>query len=86
MASGKRTAISMISQVSGLSGSNSLQSPGAIVAPYLKALGSRAHHRLALSEQKDELRDYERLCLCESSQAMIYAVMSRLMLRRLARV
>jgi hypothetical protein len=84
VASGKRTAISMISQVSGLSGSNSLQSPGAIVAPYLKALGSRAHHRLALSEQKDELRDYERLC--ESSQAMIYAVMSRLMLRRLARV
>ncbi|MDP9425451.1 MAG: IS5/IS1182 family transposase, partial [Actinomycetota bacterium] len=29
-------------------------------------------------------KDYERLC--QSSQAMIYAVMSRLMLRRLARV
>ena len=39
---------------------------------------------LSLSEQEDEPRDYERLC--ETSRAMIYAVMSRLMLRRLARV
>ena len=36
-----------------------------------------------LEEQEDELRDYERLC--ETSQTMIHAVMSRLMLRRLAR-
>jgi hypothetical protein len=34
-------------------------------------------------QEEDELRDYERLC--QSSQAMIfYAVMSRLMPRRLA--
>jgi hypothetical protein len=39
---------------------------------------------LACFEQEDELRDYERLC--ESRQAtMVYAVMSRLMLRRVAR-
>jgi transposase len=38
----------------------------------------------SLSEQEDELRDYERLC--QSSQAMIYAVMRSLMLRRLTRV
>ena len=37
---------------------------------------------LSLSEQEDEPRDYERLC--ETSRAMIYAVMSRVMLRRLA--
>jgi hypothetical protein len=49
-----------------------------------EALGSGANHRLALSKQKDEPMDYERLC--ESSQAMIHAVMSRLMLKRLARV
>ena len=35
---------------------------------------------LALSEQEDELRDYERLP--ESSEAFIYAAMSRLMARR----
>lgn len=78
-----RTAISMTSQPSGLSGSNSLQSRSGIVAHYREALGRGTNHRLALSEQEDELRDYERLC--QSSQAMIYAVMSRLMLRRLAR-
>ena len=74
----------MTSQVSGLSGSNSLQSPSGIVAPYREALGRGTNHRLALSEQEDELRDYERLC--ESRQAtMVYAVMNSLMLRRLAR-
>ncbi len=36
-----------------------------------------------LSQSRRMSKDYERLC--ESSQAMIYAVMSRLMLRRLAR-
>jgi hypothetical protein len=54
-----------------------------ISRPATEALGSTANHRLALSEQEDELRDYERLC--ETSQAVIHAVMSRLMLRRLAR-
>jgi hypothetical protein len=34
-------------------------------------------------EQAAEQKDYERLC--ESSQAMIHAIMSLLMLRRLAR-
>ena len=51
---------------------------------YLKSLGGRTNHRLVISEQEVELRDYERLC--ETSQAMVYAVMSRLMLRRLTRV
>jgi len=37
-----------------------------------------------LSQSRRMSKDYERLC--ESSQAMIHAVMSRLMLRRLARV
>jgi putative transposase len=37
-----------------------------------------------LSQSRRMSKDYERLC--ESSQAMIYAVMSRLMLRRLTRV
>jgi uncharacterized protein (UPF0262 family) len=46
-------------------------------------LGERANHRLALSQSRRMSKDYERLC--ESSQAMISAVMSRLMLRRLAR-
>lgn len=36
-----------------------------------------------LSQSRRMSKDYERLC--QSSQAMIYAVMSRLMLRRLAR-
>ena len=45
--------------------------------------GERANHRLALSQSRRMSKDYERLC--ESSQAMISAVMSRLMLRRLAR-
>jgi putative transposase len=34
-------------------------------------------------QPKDELRDYERLCA--SGEAFVYAAMSRLMLRRLAR-
>jgi hypothetical protein len=37
---------------------------------------------VALSEQEDEPMDYERLP--ESSEAFIYAAMSRLMARRLA--
>ena len=37
-----------------------------------------------LSQSRRMSKDYERLC--ETSQAMIHAVMSRLMLRRLARV
>jgi hypothetical protein len=51
--------------------------------PATEALGGRADHRLALTEHEDESMDYERLC--ETSQAMIHAVMSRLMLMRLAR-
>ena len=39
---------------------------------------------LDLSQSKDELRDYERLCA--SGEAFVYAATSRLMLRRLARV
>jgi hypothetical protein len=38
---------------------------------------------LASFEQEDELRDYERFC--ESSQTIVFTVMRRLMLRRLAR-
>jgi hypothetical protein len=38
---------------------------------------------VALSEQEDELRDYERLP--ETGEAFIYVAMSRLMARRLAR-
>jgi hypothetical protein len=34
-------------------------------------------------QQEDELRDYEKLCA--TSEAFVYAAMSRLMLRRLAR-
>jgi putative transposase len=37
-----------------------------------------------LSQSRRMSKDYERLC--ETSQAVVYAVMSRLMLRRLARV
>jgi putative transposase len=37
-----------------------------------------------LSQSKRISKEYERLC--ETSQVMIYAVMSRLMLRRLARI
>jgi len=38
---------------------------------------------LVRTEQEDEHRDYERLCA--SGEAFIYAAMSRLMVRRLAR-
>jgi putative transposase len=38
---------------------------------------------LALSEQADELRDYERLC--STAEAFVYVAMARLMVRRLAR-
>jgi hypothetical protein len=38
---------------------------------------------VALPEQEDELRDYERLCA--SAEAFVYAAMIRLMVRRLAR-
>jgi hypothetical protein len=48
-----------------------------------EALGRGAHILLALSEPQDELRDYERLCT--TAEAFIYAAMSRLMARRLAR-
>jgi putative transposase len=37
-----------------------------------------------LSQSRRMSKDYERLC--ESSRAMVHAVMSRLMLRKLARV
>ena len=47
------------------------------------ALGGGEIFRLDLSQSKDELRDYERLCA--SGEAFVYAAMSRLMLRRLAR-
>ncbi len=46
-------------------------------------VGGRANLLLALSEQEDELRDYERLCA--SAEAFVYAAMIRLMARRLAR-
>jgi hypothetical protein len=46
-------------------------------------MGSGEDLFLAGPEQEDELRDYERLP--ESSEAFIYAAMSRLMARRLAR-
>jgi putative transposase len=47
-------------------------------------VGGGAYARLDLSEQEDELRDYERLCA--SGEALVYAAMIRLMTRRLARV
>jgi hypothetical protein len=46
-------------------------------------MGGGAHVLVALPEQADELRDYERLCL--SAEAFVYAAMVRLMARRLAR-
>jgi hypothetical protein len=49
-----------------------------------KALGSRANHDGSLSQSRRMSKDYERLC--QSSQAMISAVMNRLMVRRFARV
>jgi putative transposase len=78
-----RAAISTTSQPSGLSGFGFRPNRRSSAARYLKALGSGANHRLAFSEQEDELRDYE--LLCETSQTITHAVMSRLMLRRLAR-
>jgi hypothetical protein len=47
------------------------------------ALGGGADLFLAGAKQEDEPIDYERLP--ESSEALIYAAMSRLMARRLAR-
>jgi hypothetical protein len=38
---------------------------------------------LAISEQEDEPMDYERLA--ETSEALVYVAMTRLMARRLAR-
>jgi hypothetical protein len=50
----------------------------------LHAAGSwSAPSLLALSEQEDELRDYERLCA--TAEAFVYVAMTRLMVRRLAR-
>ena len=46
-------------------------------------MDSEADVFVALSEQQDELRDYEQLP--ESAEAFIYVAMSRLMVRRLAR-
>ena len=46
-------------------------------------VGGGADDRLDRLEQVDELSDYERLSA--TSEAFIYAAMSRLMLRRLAR-
>ena len=46
-------------------------------------LGGGTLIRLDWPQQKDELRDYEKLCA--TSEAFVYAAMSRLMLRRLAR-
>ena len=53
-------------------------------------VGGGAHLFLALPEQAHELRNYERLCatyerLCATVEAFIYAAMTRLMVRRLAR-
>jgi hypothetical protein len=74
--------ISTASRASGLSGfvrpQNRRYSAAATEAP-----GSRANHLQALSEQEDELRDYERLC--QRGQTMIHALMSRPMPKRLAR-
>ena len=47
------------------------------------SLGSGADILLDSPQQKDELRDYERLT--ETSEAFIYVAMSRLMVKRLAR-
>src|SRR5829696_7992224 len=49
------------------------------------SLGGGKDIFLDRSEQEDELRDYERF-LCASGEALVYAVMIRLMVRRLARL
>jgi hypothetical protein len=46
-------------------------------------LGGGTLFRLDLPQPKDELRDYERLCT--TGEAFVYAAMSRLMVRPLAR-
>ena len=48
------------------------------------SVGPRADVFLDREEQEDELRDYERLTA--TSEAFIYVAMTRLMVRRLARV
>ena len=48
------------------------------------SVGGRADVFLDREEQEDELRDYERLTA--TSEAFIYVAMTRLMVRRLARV
>jgi hypothetical protein len=53
------------------------------VRGFASSMGGGKDVLLALSEQEDELRDYERLCA--SAEAFVYAAMIRLMVRRLAR-
>jgi hypothetical protein len=47
-------------------------------------VGGRADYSLDRAAKEDELSDYERLCA--SGEALVYAAMIRLMMRRLARV
>ena len=47
-------------------------------------VGRRTHDRLDRPQQEDEPMDYERSCA--SGEALVYAAMIRLMMRRLARV
>ena len=48
------------------------------------SVGRRADVHLDREDQEDELRDYERLTA--TSEAFIYVAMTRVMVRRLARV
>ena len=48
------------------------------------ALGGGKDIFMDREEQEDELRDYERLCA--SGEALVFAVMRRLMVRRLTRL
>ena len=50
---------------------------------FAEALGGGENVFVAGPEQKDEPKDYERLC--PSAEAFVYAAMIRLMVRRLAR-
>ena len=49
-----------------------------------EALGDRAHDRVDLAQPEDELRDYE--FLAQTTEALVYVAMIRLMVRRLAKV